>query len=663
MNFTLRRVEIFPEGTVVEVYLAQGQPADVEPPRGAPVDTQTIVGGEATFTGLSEHTDYLAAAIVEDAWRYVRFSIPPLPTDVSVHALETTDVHGIENTANLIVEGDPRLTDDRDPTAHDHDGRYYTEAEIDAALAAGLALKAALNSPAFTGDPTVPTAAPGDNDTSAASTAFVAAALAAGAQPLDADLTALAALTTTVFGRDFAALADAAAARTKIGSPSVAEAILDALIDAKGDLIVGTAPDTPGVVGVGADDEVLTADAAEPGGVKWAVAPGAGGGMTPGGPAGGQLDGAYPDPDLDGAVAGAGLTGAGGAPLAVGAGTGITVNADDVAVNTGTIATLAAVAAGYQPLDGDLTAIAALSTTAVGRSLLAAADAAALRVITDAQQLDADLTAIAALATTAFGRSVLTQADAAAVRSLISAQQSDTELSAIAGLTSAVDKGIMFSGAGTAAVFDLSAAARTVLDDANVAAMLATLGGQPLDADLTAIAALTTTAFGRGLLALADAAAARSTLGLSSFGTRFGPTIIATANAAKNLGATNQMSVVGVNVLNSCTITGIEYVVGSTSNGSVRSALYDSAGNRLRVRTANLAQGVALTPQQVAFDSTYAAAPGLYFLGLWLTSATGTFHAGYCAEPAGAIAAGAGGPSDPIAVPAGPANHLLATTY
>lgn len=42
-------------------------------------------------------------------------------------------------------------------------------------------------------------------------------------------------------------------------------------------------------------------------------------------------------------------------------------------------ATSAAVAAGYQPLDSDLTAIAALTTTSFGRALLALADAAALR--------------------------------------------------------------------------------------------------------------------------------------------------------------------------------------------------------------------------------------------------------------------------------------------
>lgn len=52
----------------------------------------------------------------------------------------------------------------------------------------------------------------------------------------------------------------------------------------------------------------------------------------------------------------------------------------DVHGFTDVAATLASIAA-KQPLDADLTAIAALATTATGRSLLAAADAAALRAI------------------------------------------------------------------------------------------------------------------------------------------------------------------------------------------------------------------------------------------------------------------------------------------
>lgn len=87
-------------------------------------------------------------------------------------------------------------------------------------------------------------------------------------------------------------------------------------------------------------------------------------------------------------------------------------------VNAALSAIIATALNGKQPLDSDLTAIAALTTTAIGRSLLAGADAAALRSIIGAQvagsyqPLDSDLTAIAALTTTAFGRGFLDQVDA-----------------------------------------------------------------------------------------------------------------------------------------------------------------------------------------------------------------------------------------------------------
>lgn len=103
---------------------------------------------------------------------------------------------------------------------------------------------------------------------------------------------------------------------------------------------------------------------------------------------------------------------------------------------------LADTAAGvYQPLDSDLSAIAALSTTSYGRAFLALADAAASRTYIGAaasshthaqsditglvsdlaakQPLDSDLSAIAALTTTSYGRSLLTVADAAASRTLL----------------------------------------------------------------------------------------------------------------------------------------------------------------------------------------------------------------------------------------------------
>jgi hypothetical protein len=52
-----------------------------------------------------------------------------------------------------------------------------------------LALKASLDSPALTGTPTVPTAAPGTNTTQAASTAFVTTAVSAGGTPAASSVT------------------------------------------------------------------------------------------------------------------------------------------------------------------------------------------------------------------------------------------------------------------------------------------------------------------------------------------------------------------------------------------------------------------------------------------------------------------------------------------
>lgn len=56
-------------------------------------------------------------------------------------------------------------------------------------------------------------------------------------------------------------------------------AIQNTIIDAKGDLIVGTAADTPARLPIGSNGYVLTADSAETAGVKWAAAA-SGGGMT-----------------------------------------------------------------------------------------------------------------------------------------------------------------------------------------------------------------------------------------------------------------------------------------------------------------------------------------------------------------------------------------------
>lgn len=53
-----------------------------------------------------------------------------------------------------------------------------------------------------------------------------------------------------------------------------------ALFDAKGDLLVGTGPDTATPLLLGADGHVLTADSTQPAGVKWAAVPGGTGGYV-----------------------------------------------------------------------------------------------------------------------------------------------------------------------------------------------------------------------------------------------------------------------------------------------------------------------------------------------------------------------------------------------
>jgi hypothetical protein len=61
----------------------------------------------------------------------------------------------------------------------------------------------------------------------------------------------------------------AAGARTNLDVPSNAEAILDTLFDAKGDLISASAANTPALLAVGTDHQVLIADASETTGLAW----------------------------------------------------------------------------------------------------------------------------------------------------------------------------------------------------------------------------------------------------------------------------------------------------------------------------------------------------------------------------------------------------------
>lgn len=119
--------------------------------------------------------------------------------------------------------------------------------------------------------------------------------------------------------------------------------------------------------------------------------------------------------------------------------------ASTIARDSEVTSAVAALSTVYQPLDSDLTAIAALATTSYGRAFLALADAAAGRTALGlgtaatqatgafdaagaaaaaqaaSQPLDSDLTAIAALTTTSYGRALLALADGAALAALLPA--------------------------------------------------------------------------------------------------------------------------------------------------------------------------------------------------------------------------------------------------
>ena len=126
-----------------------------------------------------------------------------------------------------------------------------------------------------------------------AAAAAQAAAIAAS-QPLDADLSNIAALTTTSYGRSFLTLADAAAARSALSLGTAASnaatdfatstqgstadnAVPKSLYSAKGMLIAGTSTGSaPANVAVGTNGQVLVANSSATAGVSWAAAPSGG---------------------------------------------------------------------------------------------------------------------------------------------------------------------------------------------------------------------------------------------------------------------------------------------------------------------------------------------------------------------------------------------------
>lgn len=91
---------------------------------------------------------------------------------------------------------------------------------------------------------------------------------------IDSDGTLIVDGTTVEVATDAQLLAHTSASTSVHGITDTAALLDKTIVDAKGDLLVGTAADTVARKAVGTDGQVLTADAASTGGVKWA-SPGA----------------------------------------------------------------------------------------------------------------------------------------------------------------------------------------------------------------------------------------------------------------------------------------------------------------------------------------------------------------------------------------------------
>jgi len=170
--------------------------------------------------------------------------------------------------------------------------------------------------------------------------------------------------------------------------------------------------------------------------------------------------------------------------------------------------------AAFQPLDGDLTYLAGFTPAANVKSILNAADYAAIRTLlglligTNVQAYDADLTTYADITPSANVQSILGAANYAAVRTALTlvigtdVQAYDADLAYLAGFTPTANVKTILNAADYAAV----RTALTLVTGTDI---------QAYDADLTYLAGFTPTANVKSILNAADYAAIKTLLALT----------------------------------------------------------------------------------------------------------------------------------------------------
>lgn len=252
-----------------------------------PASTGTAAAGTGSTAARSDHVHAIGASPALTGTP----TAPTAAADTNTTQIATTAfVVGQAATANPPMDG----------TATPGTSLRYARQDH---VHASDTTRAPLASPALTGTPTAPTAAAGTNTTQIATTAFVNAEISndrpfeatagniamngtqsAGSldtvargdhvHPTDTSRAPLAspALTgtpsapTAAVGTNTTQIATTAFVNAEISNDAIAKT----LVDAKGDLIVATANDTPARLAVGTNGHILTADSTQSTGIKWA---------------------------------------------------------------------------------------------------------------------------------------------------------------------------------------------------------------------------------------------------------------------------------------------------------------------------------------------------------------------------------------------------------